>query len=136
MIKAVAYRIAALSLGLFAPLPLAAQPSDSPLKLHQWVAPVFPPRLFAEGIVTGEVRVAIQVDTSGRLTDTLVVAYTDANLVAPTLDAIRKWTFDPAVVNGEARGTTTGLTFNFQPDSPVVVQGNFTLFQSDRNFGR
>jgi len=122
--------IAILALAAASPLAasLPAQTpggQNSPLKLHEWVAPFFPPRLFSEGIVNGEVRVAIQV-----------VAYTDPSLVGPTLDALRKWTFDPALVNGEARGTTTGLVFSFQPDGPVIVQGNAIIIQSDRNWER
>jgi TonB family protein len=104
---------------------LAAQPpgpQDSALKIHQTVAPFYPARLFMEGVVDGEVRVAIEVDASGRLADTLVVAYTDFSLVRPTMDALRQWTFDPAVVNGEARSTTSGLVFDFRPEGPVLVQ--------------
>jgi TonB family protein len=97
-------------------------PRDSSLKIHQTVAPFFPTHLYMDGVVSGEVRIAIQVDASGRLTDTLVVAYTNFSLVKPTLDAVGQWTFDPAVVNGEARGTTSGLVFDFRPDGPVLVQ--------------
>jgi len=106
-------------------LPLAAQPpgpQDSVLTIHQTVTPFYPAHLFMEGVLDGEVRVAIEVDARGRLTDTLVVAYTDSSLVKPTLDAMRQWTFDPPVVNGEARSTTSGLVFNYQPQGTVLVQ--------------
>jgi TonB family protein len=104
---------------------LRAQPpaaGDAPLRIHQTVEPFYPSHLFLEGVVDGEVRIAIQVDAGGRLTDTLVVAYTNLALVRPTLEAVGRWTFDPAVVNGEARSTTSGLVFDFRPDGPVVVQ--------------
>ncbi len=99
-----------------------ATPQNSALKIHQNVAPFYPSRLYMEGVVYGQVRIAIQVDASGRLTDTLVAAYTNSALVKPTLDAVSQWTFDPAIVNGEARSTASGLVFDFRPDGPVVVQ--------------
>jgi TonB family protein len=106
-----------------APVRAQEEPArDSALRIHQTVAPFFPTHLYMEGVASGEVRIAIQVDASGRLTDTLVVAYTNFTLVKPTLEAVGQWTFEPARVNGEARGTTSGLVFDFRPDGPVVVQ--------------
>lgn len=99
-----------------------AAPQNSSLKIHQTVTPFYPTRLYMEGVVYGQVRIAIQVDASGRLTDTLVAAYTNQELVQPTLDAVAKWSFEPAVVNGEARSTASGLVFEYRPDGPVVVQ--------------
>ena len=56
------------------------------------------------GVFRGEIRIAIEVDPAGGdLADTLVLAYTDQALVRPTLEALRKWTFEPAIVGGVAR---------------------------------
>jgi TonB family protein len=104
---------------------LAAQPSvppDSPVKMHAWDMPFFPTQLAMGGIVNGELKLAIEVDATGRLTDTLVVAYTDEALARPSLAAVRKWTFDPAIVNGEPRSSTSTVVFSFRPDGPVLVE--------------
>jgi len=121
--------------------PPAAQLPDAPLKMHEWDMPYYPTQLLMEGVVRGEIRIAIEVDATGRLTDTLVLDYSNVALVRPALEAVRKWTFDPAVVNGEARSTTRGVLFDFRPDGPVVVEspnssGSGPYLVRINNFGR
>ena len=104
-------------------LPAQTPPAaDVPMRMHEWTLPMFPTQLVMFGVFRGEIRIAIEVDPAGNLADTLVLAYTDQALVRPTLEALRKWTFEPAIVGGVARGTIRGLTFDFRPDGLVVVQ--------------
>jgi TonB family protein len=117
--------ILAAATAAFAAAAMPAQPapaSDAPMRMHEWVLPFFPTQLTMAGIERGEVRIAIEVDAAGRLADMLLLATTDQALVRPTQEALRKWTFEPAIIGGMARGTIRGITFDFRPDGLVVVQ--------------
>jgi TonB family protein len=114
-----------LGLGpIVSPLAQAQGAGDSPLQIHKSVTPSFPTSLTVDGIADGEVRLAIAVDAGGHLTDMLPLAYTNGALLRSCLAAVRQWTFDAAVVDGEPRGVTTEVLFEFQPQGPVFVSTN------------
>jgi protein TonB len=86
------------SLGLCALSPLSGAPTAS---VVSQVAPVYSRDLRTSG-VEGEVVVGFTISPKGEVVDPVVVSATQGALVAPTLQAVRKWKFTPATENGVA----------------------------------
>lgn len=78
------------------------------------VLPEFPLVLLNEGVSEGEVVMALSIDASGKLGDSLVLAYTHKPFVRACEEALKGWKFTPARFDGEAVGVHTVLTFNFR----------------------
>lgn len=113
-----------LAIAAVAPAQPLTQISQS-LKINQTVTPIFPPALISVGITEGQVHLGISVDEHGKLTDALVISYTDAELAVAAMDAIKQWAFEPArradgpvgsrvelMVRFEARGAVISYTLN------------------------
>jgi TonB family protein len=113
-----------LAIAAVAPAQPLTQISQS-LKINQTVTPLFPASLISVGITEGQVHIAISVNEEGKLTDALVVSYTDAELAVSAMEAIKEWTFEPArradgpvgsrvelMVRFEARGAVISYTLN------------------------
>jgi len=90
------------------------------MKINQTVEPVFPRHLMNSGVTSGACQVAIYVDTTGKLAEWLVTRYTDPEIGAAAVSAVKQWTFEPARMNGEPVGTTLELIFNFEARGVVV----------------
>lgn len=111
-----------LVLGLVASTALAAtSPDYTPMKVIQTQPVLFPRQLADLGLTTGEVRVAVQIDEAGKLTDHLVTAYTHPKFAEAAVQALKKWQYEPATVDGQPRGATVDLTFIFETRGMVVV---------------
>ena len=116
-------RLLLLFPALCAPFAAFAQfvPQDYvPMRFIQSVSPVFPERVIAFGLTSGEARVAVQVDDSGQLTDFLVVAYSHPAFAEAATSAVKKWHFRPAMVHGFPRSATAVLDFKFKAGRVVV----------------
>jgi TonB family protein len=87
--------VAALSMAALSPLSAAVQEA-TPISQ---VAPVYSHELRASG-VEGEVVVSFTISKTGQVLNPVVVSSTDRLLEKPTLAAVRKWTFTPAVKDG------------------------------------
>ncbi len=114
--------LSALSLCL--PLALSAMPGVPdyvPLKVNQTEEAVYPSALISVGLKSGTASVAIAVDDAGRLTDYLVTAYTHPAFAESAVAALKKWTFEAAMVHGFPRNSKSDLTFRFQMEGVVVV---------------
>ena len=59
------------------------------LKILQTVDPVFPSHLMQVGAVNGEARVVINTDSTGKLTDWLVIGYTYREFADAAVAAIQ-----------------------------------------------
>jgi TonB family protein len=92
-----------------------------PMKFIQTVAPVFPQKVLALGLKSGEATVAIQIDTDGALTDFLVTTYSHPAFAEVAVAALRKWRYEPARIHGAPRSAKADLTFNFEAQGVVVV---------------
>jgi TonB family protein len=90
------------------------------LKILQTVDPVFPSHLMQVGAVNGEARVVINTDSTGKLTDWLVIGYTHREFADAAVAAIQQWKFEPARLQGEPVGTTVELFFYFEAKGVVV----------------
>jgi TonB family protein len=99
-----------------------------PMKVIQTDAVVFPRRALDVGVTQGDVHVVVQVDESGKLTDYLLTAYTHRILADSAVSALKRWRFEPAWVNGQARGATADLTFTFENRGIVVVDLTLTSY--------
>jgi TonB family protein len=88
---------AALSVSALSPLSAAIQDATPVAQ----VAPAYSHELRARG-VEGEVVVSFTVSATGNVIDPKVVSSTDRALEYPTLAAVRKWKFAPAMKDGVA----------------------------------
>jgi TonB family protein len=98
-----------------------ATPAYEPMKVIQTDEPVFPQEALADGLRNGTVRVAIQIDAAGKLTDYLVTIYTHPKFSDAAVAALKHWRFTPARIHGAARSATADLTFNFEASGVIVV---------------
>ncbi len=93
--------------------PLMAAAFDSVKFDEDNLPPEFPLVLIGDGVSEGEVVMAISIDASGKLVDSLVLAYTHKPFVRSCQDALKDWKFIPARFDGETVGVQTVLTFHF-----------------------
>ena len=99
-----------------------AEAADRPrLQIEQTEEPVFPRTLLAQGIDSGEVWIAITLDTDGKLTDALPNRYTARPLADEALRLLRKWTFKPVVVHGQAIPVCTEVHLSFHATGAIVT---------------
>ena len=91
------------------------------VKINQTEEAAYPLSLVNAGVKNGSASVAIAVDAAGRLTDYLVTAYTHPAFAASAVAALKKWTFEPALIHGFPRNSKSDLTFRFQVEGVVVV---------------
>ena len=96
-------------------------PEYEPMKADQAVLPGFPQHVLSQGVKSGQVRVAVQVDPDGRLSDFLVTAYSNPALVDGAVAAVKKWHFEPARIHGEPRSAKAEYTFNYEAEGVVLV---------------
>jgi TonB family protein len=104
---------------------LTAQPLRQaklePLRVRYQELPIFPQELLRLGEREGHVRLALSVDTTGKMDDYLVVAHTHPAFARATVAALKKWTFEPAMMAGTPVPSSTEITVNFETQGTVVV---------------
>lgn len=87
--------------------------AEQQMRIVQRVRPAFPARLARRGVTSGEVRLIVQVDASGALLDSLVVASTHLELT-DTMDlVVSQWRFLPGAGAGEPRATMIDVAARF-----------------------
>lgn len=106
---------------------LAAEKSDKQqpnrrFKVIQTVNPIYPARMLNDGVSNGVVKAVLHVDSEGKLSDSLVVAYTREAFAEEVLRVIKKWRFEPEYADGEPVDTILELTFNFEVNGVLLVQ--------------
>lgn len=85
------------------------------------VAPTYPTDLRERG-VQGVVMVEMLIDSMGRVTETKVVRATVPDLVAPALDAARKWQFSPAEAAGKKITSRVQIPFEFTMPQVAAIE--------------
>lgn len=98
----------------------AAEASDQRLTVIQTCEPNVRPVIAEVLPSSGQVRVAINVDGSGRLIDWLLLDYTHTRYADAAVEAVQKWTYKAAIYKGEPIGTRTTLIFDFETRGQVV----------------
>lgn len=112
---------------LFVAAPLGAQPISMAENNHPKLVvrksenPIVPQRLMDTGVVDGEVRLEISVDSDGKLAEYLVLGYTHPGLVDATISALKRWEFDPPRWHGQPVSIQRELKFVFQNRGAVVT---------------
>lgn len=123
-----------LALALAASVAVAAPATDySPMKVIQTQPVSFPRQLTDLGITTGQVSVSVQINEAGQLTDHLVTSYSHPLFAESAVQALKKWRYEPAVLNGESRSATVDLEFVFETRGMVVVNMNVGSYVEMRN---
>ena len=100
---------------------LAPAEDDAGIAIHQTGVLVYPPMMLYEAVYSGEVHVVISVDAEGRLTDSLVVSYTNRAFADSAMAAVKRWNYEPARVHGRVCAARADVLFAFR-DKGVIVQ--------------
>src|SRR4051812_12586414 len=82
--------------------------------------PQLSPVMQMEGVTKGAVVVAIDISATGELTDYLVLGTTHRALVRPCIDALQKWRFTPARLDGQPVPVQVDLTIQYTAEGVVV----------------
>jgi len=102
--------------------PAAASKPETDFKIIRGAPIQFPVALLHDGINHGETRILLEVDSEGRLVDSLVLAYTHEPFADAALRAIRQWRFEPARLKGEPVGAVADCTIVFNVDGILFYQ--------------
>jgi TonB family protein len=102
-----------------------AYPERQSLRVYQTVLPVFPRSMLDQGIFSGDVRIVLDVDEVGTLSEWLVVGYTHKNFADSVVGAVKRWHFDPMLVQGEPVPSQVELDFNFKSEGVVISSVGF-----------
>jgi TonB family protein len=117
----------------------APVPEWQSLTIVQTCTPVFPYRLSQTGITTGEAQVCINTDSTGKLVEWMVVAYSHPDLASEAVSCIQQWKFVPARLRGDPVGTTIEISFYFEAKGVVITTTTLdlvaltTIFAPSRN---
>ncbi len=89
------------------------------------------------GITRGSLVVAVSFGTEGIATDSLVLGYTNASLIRPSMEALKQWKVAPARLDGEAVPVQMVLTFNYTLEGAVISSNivNHFFFDHFENMG-
>ncbi|WP_057633358.1 energy transducer TonB [Stenotrophomonas humi] len=91
-------------------------PADSPARILSAPPPRYPPNAFRNGI-TGTVKVAIDIDNTGRVTNVDIQQSSgNKDLDTAALEAARRWRFSPTIENGAAVASRVAMPINFALD--------------------
>ena len=112
----------AVLLGAAEPAPAPAASGYVPCKIIEKTPAFYPTRMLCEGVVRGEARLAIEVDPTGQLTDSLVTAYSRAEFADAALRAVAQWRFAPGTVDGKPITSIIWVTFNFETRGVVAYE--------------
>lgn len=108
----------ALTIGFaFLLLPLRAQPvieeAENFALLRHWEQPEYPPEA-RNAKLEGEVTVDFVVDENGRVGDVFVHKSSDPRFDESALNAVRRWTFSPAMESGQAAASAMRVVVEFR----------------------
>jgi len=106
------------------------------LKVLDTVVPSYPLRMTYEGIYDGSARVIINVDETGKLYDVYLESYTHPEFGRLAEEYIKRWTFQPAKLNGEPITVVKPIDFNFDDRRGVYALGIQEAVASKLNFSR
>jgi TonB family protein len=81
---------------------------------------VYPPSMTADAVFSGEARAVISVDAEGKLSDWLIIGYTQPAFAEAAAAAIQRWRYNPAVINGRRRASRAHILFEFRTQGVVV----------------
>lgn len=92
-------------------------------KVLETALPEYPVRLAYEGIYSGGARLIVSVDESGKLTDVFTESYSHSEFGRLAERYIKRWTFQPAKLNGEPIASIKPIDFHFDDKRGVYSIG-------------
>jgi len=95
-------------------------PEQVALKIIQTDEPEFPLPLLNTPVMNGEAWVAVNVDNNGKLLECLVTGYSRKEFADVSVAALRRWSFEPARLNGEPWPSVQELHFEFSRSGVIV----------------
>lgn len=111
----------------------AADQNYIPMKIIQTEPATFPREVTALGLTSGQAHVSIQIDETGKLTDLLVTGYSHSKFADHAVAALRRWKYEPALLNNVPHSATVDLVFNFETKGMVVVDMTVSSYVELRN---
>jgi TonB family protein len=93
---------------------------NSRLVVHQDHFVVFPRDMLTLGFSEGVVRILFSVNPQGQLEDHLVIESTHPRFTEASVNALKRWTFEPARIDGEPVYATSEVTVNFRNEGTLV----------------
>jgi periplasmic protein TonB len=99
-----------------AAVPVALAETKEPPVPVRTVAPEYPGEMQREGI-SGVVTVRCTIDEHGGVTDAVVVKSSAGVFEKPAMDALSKWKFKPATLDGKAVATKAIIPIRFVANS-------------------
>ena len=79
------------------------------------------PRSLPTYIHQGSARVAVSIDREGKLKDYLVIGYTDIAFADATVEAIKRWSYEPAIYANEPVSVVSEIHCDFDKSGSVEV---------------
>jgi len=122
---------------LLTALPAVARDAGSdyqPLSVVNTTDIVFPQQATQLGVREGEVRLVIEVDETGKLTDCLVTSYTLPIFAERAVNAVKSWRFEPASLGGVPRSSVTELSFTFSTKGIIVTDLSLSTYVAQRDY--
>jgi TonB family protein len=93
--------------------------------------PIFPESLVFDGITHGTVIVAVSISAEGKISDALVLGYSQEALARTCLAALKQWKAKPARFDGDPVPTQMDLKFNFTRNGVVQSINLTTAYLND-----
>lgn len=81
---------------------------------------VYPPLLSYEAVFSGEVHAVISVDERGKLADSLITAYTKEPFAIAASEALARWRYSAATINGQPVASRANVLFVFRAQGVTV----------------
>jgi TonB family protein len=128
------FTLMAAGLSVVASALAATNEAYVPIKVIQTEPVIYPRRASDMGIVSGEARIAVQIDEKGQMADHLVVGYSHEAFAEAAIAAIKKWRFEPARLQGQPRGAITELSFSFESKGLIVVDLSVSSYVQLRDY--
>ena len=103
--------------------PLSADPA--PDEIEVTVSPVFPANLEMVGYREGDADVAIMVDSTGKLVDSLITASTREAFADEAIRVVRRWKYHAGKAeDGQPVGWVRHITMHFETTGVQIVQNS------------
>lgn len=97
-----------------------------PIQLIKTTELMYPLRLLQDSVDQGEANIMVMINDDGQLVDWLVTGYSHPLFAKEVLEALLKWKFNPAHMQGKAIASRTELRFVFKNSALVRVLSNDT----------
>lgn len=115
---------------------LSAVDNFESLKVVTSELPSYPLGMTNNGIYDGAARVVINVNEKGGLEDVYLESYTHPEFGRLAEESIKKWTFQPAKLNGEPLSVIKAIDFDFEDRRGVFAFGIMESVAAKLNFAR